>query len=177
MVKAMRRGLDGARALRLLDRIRTRLPDVAVRTSIIVGFPGEGRKEFAVLRRFVEAARFDHLGVFAYSPEAGTPACRRPDTVSLEEKEARRAEIMAIQAPISRRANARRVGRTIEVLVEGPEPGGTGRWIGRGRFQAPEVDGVVRFSLPAGSAEPPAAIVGVEVISASDYDLSGKLAG
>jgi len=176
MVKAMRRGMDGARALRLLERIRAKLPDVAVRTSLIVGFPGEGRTEFAALRRFVEEARFDHLGVFAFSPEAGTPACRLADTVGPEEKEARRAEIMEIQARVSRRVNARRVGRTIEVLVEGPEPGATGLWIGRGRFQAPEVDGVVRFALPAGLTEPPAAIVGVEVTSSSDYDLAGRLA-
>jgi ribosomal protein S12 methylthiotransferase len=176
LIKAMRRGLDGARALRLLDRIRAKLPDVAVRTSLIVGFPGEGRKEFAVLRRFVEAAGFDHLGVFAYSPEAGTPACRLADTVGPEEKEARRAEIMAVQAPISRRANARRIGRTIEVLVEGPESGGAGRWTGRGRFQAPEIDGVVRFALPAGLAEPPSALVRVVVDSAGDYDLAGRLA-
>jgi ribosomal protein S12 methylthiotransferase len=177
IIKAMRRGMDGARALRLLDRIRTKLPDVAVRTSLIVGFPGEGRTEFAALRRFVEAARFDHLGIFAYSLEAGTAACRLPDTVSPEEKEARRAEIMGIQASISRHANARRIGRTIEVLVEGPEPGATGLWIGRGRFQAPEVDGVVRFTLPAGLAEPAATIVGVEITSASDYDLAGRLGG
>jgi ribosomal protein S12 methylthiotransferase len=176
LVKAMRRGMDGARALRLLDRIRMKLPDVVVRTSLIVGFPGEGGKEFASLRRFVEAARFDHLGVFAYSPESGTPACRLPDTVSPEEKETRLAEIMSIQARISREANARRVGRTVDVLVEGPEPGATGLWTGRGRFQAPEVDGVVRFALPAGLTEPPAALVRVVVDSAGDYDLTGRLA-
>jgi ribosomal protein S12 methylthiotransferase len=175
LIKAMRRGIDGERALRLLDRIRTRLPDVALRTSLVVGFPGEGRREFAALRRFVEAARFDHLGVFAYSPEAGTPAFRLRETVTAEEKEERRREIMETQAGISGRANARWVGRTIDVIVEGPDPQTVGLWTGRGRFQAPEVDGVVRFSLTAGRAEPPAAIVRVIVDSADSYDLTGRL--
>ena len=177
LVKAMRRGLDGERALRRLDRIRTKLPDVAIRTSLIVGFPGEGRREFAALRRFIRAARFDHLGVFAYSPEAGTASRRLAETVTAEEKEARRAEIMEIQAAISRRANERHVGRTIDVLVEGPDPGAAGLWTGRGRFQAPEADGLVRFSLPAGRTEPPAALVRVLVGSAGDYDLEGRLIG
>jgi ribosomal protein S12 methylthiotransferase len=177
LVKAMRRGLDGERALRLLDRIRTKLPDVAVRTSLIVGFPGEGRREFAALRRFVRTARFDHLGIFAYSPEAGTASRRLAETVTAAEKEARRAEIMEIQAAVSRRANERRVGRTIDVLVEGPDPGAAGLWTGRARFQAPEVDGLVRFSLPAGRTEPPAALVRVRVDSAGDYDLEGRLVG
>jgi ribosomal protein S12 methylthiotransferase len=175
LIKAMRRGLDGDRALRLLGRIRAKLPGVAVRTSLIVGFPGEGRKEFAALRRFVEAARFDHLGVFAYSPEAGTPAARLAETVSPEEKEARRAEIMGLQAGISRRTNAGRVGETIEVLVEGPDAAEPGRWTGRARFQAPEVDGLVRFTLAPGQAEPPAAVVLVAIDAAGDYDLEGRI--
>ena len=175
LVKAMRRGMDGARALRLLDRIRAKLPGVAVRTSLIVGFPGEGRREFAALRRFVKTACFDHLGVFAYSPEAGTPAGRLAETVSAEEKEARRAEIMGIQAGLSRRANAGRVGGAIEVLVEGPDPNEPGLWTGRARFQAPEVDGVVRFRLAPGQAEPPAAIIRVGIVAAGDYDLEGRI--
>ncbi len=175
LIKAMRRGMDGSRALRLLERIRAKLPDVALRTSLIVGFPGEGRREFAALRRFVEEARFDHLGVFAFSPEEGTPAFRLAETAGPEEKEARRAEIMELQAGISRRANAARVGRAFDVLVEGPDPGTAGRWIGRGRFQAPEVDGVIRFTLRPGRTEPPSAVVRVEVASAGDYDLEGRM--
>ncbi len=175
LIRAMKRGLDGARALRLLERVRTKLPGVAVRTSLIVGFPGEGPEEFAALRRFVEEARFDHLGVFAFSPETGTPAGRLAQTVSPEEKEARRAEIMEVQAGISLRANAGRVGGAIEVLVEGPDPDRAGLWTGRGRFQAPEVDGVVRFALPPGMTEPPSAVVRVGIDSAGAYDLEGRL--
>ena len=176
IVRAMRRGLDGARALRLLDRVRAGLPGVAVRTSLIVGFPGEGRREFRALRRFVAEARFDHLGVFAYSPEDGTPAGGLPDDVPAAEKEARRAEILELQAGISRAHNAARVGGTIEVLVEGRDPDAEDLWVGRGRFQAPEVDGVVRFALPPGLAEPPSPIVRVAVASAGAYDLVGSLA-
>jgi ribosomal protein S12 methylthiotransferase len=174
VLKAMGRGMDGTRGLRLIERLRARLSGVAVRTSLIVGFPGEGRREFAALRRFVEEARFDHLGVFAYSPEKGTPAFSRAETVSAEEKEDRRRELMAIQAGISRDHNEARLGQTIEVLVEGPDPEMPGRWIGRGRFQAPEVDGVVRFMLPPGMAEPPAAFVSVELQAAEAYDLFGR---
>jgi ribosomal protein S12 methylthiotransferase len=175
ILKIMKRGMDGGRALRLLDRIRTKLPEAAIRTSLIVGFPGEGKREFVALRRFVEAARFDHLGVFAYSPENGTPAWGLRDTVSPEEKEDRRGEIMEIQAGISLAHNRSRLGRTIDVLVEGPDPATPGLWNGRARFQAPDVDGLVRFALPAGTAEPPSAIVGVKLDAAGAYDLSGRL--
>lgn len=175
LLRAMGRGMDGPRALRLVERLRTRLPGAAIRTSLIVGFPGEGRREFAVLRRFVAEARFDHLGVFAYSPEEGTPAYGRAETVSAEEKEDRCREIMAVQAGISRTHNGARLGQTIEVLVEGPDPEARGRWIGRGRFQAPEVDGVVRFLIPPGTPEPPSPLVRVELQAADPYDLFGRL--
>jgi len=175
LLKAMKRGMDAARALRLLERIRAKLPEAAVRTSLIVGFPGEGKREFAALRRFVREARFDHLGVFAYSPEKGTAAHDLDDTVSPEEKEDRRREIMALQAGISRKHHDSRLGRTIDVLVEGPDAQTPGSWTGRGRFQAPEVDGVVRFMLPPGRLEPEAAIVRVEITSADAYDLAGRL--
>lgn len=174
VLKAMGRGMSGDRALDLIERIRTRLPGAVLRTSLIVGFTGEGRKEFAALRRFVENARFDHLGVFAFSPEEGTAAARRPDTIPLDEKEARRREILDLQAGISLGHNEARLGQTIDVLVEGPDPDRPGRWLGRGRFQAPEVDGVVRFTLPGGMPEPPSALVRVEVTSAGAYDLDGR---
>jgi ribosomal protein S12 methylthiotransferase len=176
ILKAMRRGLAADRALRLIDLIRTRLPGSAIRTSLIVGFPGEGRREFAALRRFVEEARFEHLGVFAYSPEKGTAAYGLAETVSPREKEDRRAEIMALQAAISLAHHQARIGQTLDVLVEAPDAGSAGRWTGRARFQAPEVDGVVRFSLPAGMTEPPGPIVRVDIVAAETYDLVGRLA-
>jgi ribosomal protein S12 methylthiotransferase len=175
LIKAMRRGLDGTRALRLLERIRKKLPGVAVRTSLIVGFPGEGEREFAALRRFVEEARCDHLGVFIYSPERGTSSFALPDTVSAEEKEKRRAEIMDIQSGLSLARNKGHVGRRLDVLVEGRDSRKPGVWVGRTRFQAPEVDGVIRFELPASLNEPPSPVVDVEVTAAGAYDLEGRL--
>jgi ribosomal protein S12 methylthiotransferase len=175
LLRLMKRGLAADRALRLVDRIRTKLPGAAIRTSLIVGFPGEGPKEFAALRRFVEAARFDHLGVFTYSPERGTPSYGLAETVRPEEKEDRRREIMDLQAVISLAHNRSRIGQTIDVLVEGPDGRAARLWTGRGRFQAPEVDGVVRFGLPPGLAEPPSSIVRVEVVAADPYDLTGRL--
>jgi ribosomal protein S12 methylthiotransferase len=175
LIKAMKRGLDGAGALRLLERIRAKLPGAAVRTSLVVGFPGEGLKEFAGLRDFVRAARFDHVGVFTYSPERGTAAFDRPDSVGAEEKERRRGEIMAIQAGLSLERNKGYIGRQVEVLVEKRETGDPRRWVGRGRFQAPEVDGVIRFTLPSQMTAPLSPIVRVEITSAGAYDLEGWL--
>ncbi|MCX6573744.1 MAG: 30S ribosomal protein S12 methylthiotransferase RimO [Candidatus Aminicenantes bacterium] len=175
LLRLMKRGLAADRALRLVDRIRMKLPGAAIRTSLIVGFPGEGPKEFAALRRFVEAARFDHLGVFAYSPERGTSSYGLAETVRPGVKEDRRREIMDLQAAISLAHNRSRIGQTIDVLVEGPDARAGGLWTGRSRFQAPEVDGVVRFGLPPGLAEPPSSIVRVGVVSADPYDLTGRL--
>jgi ribosomal protein S12 methylthiotransferase len=176
LLRHMGRGPAADRALRLIDRIRTKLPGAAIRTSLIVGFPGEGRKEFSALKRFVAAARFDHLGVFAYSPEDGTSSFGLAETVSPEKKDERRREIMDLQAGISLARNSERIGKILEVLVEGPDGDAAGLWTGRARFQAPEVDGVVRFRLPAGRVEPPSAVVRVTIDSADAYDLSGRLA-
>ncbi|HVP89935.1 MAG TPA: 30S ribosomal protein S12 methylthiotransferase RimO [Terriglobales bacterium] len=177
IVRAMGRGLDGDRALELLERIRVRLPGVAVRTSLIVGFPGEGRREFAALLRFVLRARFDHLGVFAYSPEEGTRSFASPGRVREDVKERRRAEVMALQAEISRARNRSYTGRVLDVLVEAVEPPAGGRRVleGRTRFQAPEVDGRVRVSLPLRASLPARPIVRAKITSAGRYDLRAEL--
>jgi ribosomal protein S12 methylthiotransferase len=177
LVRAMKRGLPGARALELLARIRDRLPGVAVRTSLIVGFPGEGRREFASLLGFVEEARFDHLGVFTYSPERGTDSFGRPETVPEGEKEKRRAEVMALQAEIALAKNRSRIGRSLEVLVEKTAGTGGRRLVGRTRFQAPEVDGQVTLSRPVGPSAPPGPVVRALITGAGPYDLTGKVLG
>jgi ribosomal protein S12 methylthiotransferase len=175
LLKTMKRSMDGAKALDLLVRIRARVPGVAVRTSLIVGFPGEGRKEFAALKRFVEKACFDHLGVFTYSPEKGTGAFAHPETVPPGEKEARRAEIMAIQAEISRARNGSYVGQALDVLIEQRAKPGGRTPTGRTRFQAPEVDGRVLLAVPRGAPGPLNSIVRAEITSAGPYDLRGRL--
>jgi ribosomal protein S12 methylthiotransferase len=168
--------MDGKRGLALIDRIRRRLPDVALRTTLILGFPGEGRREFAALKDFVSAARFDHLGVFTYSPEDSTPAFRWGDRLPESEKELRRAEIMSLQAGISRSILRRHLHRRLDVLLERPggEDGGT--LAGRTRFQAPEVDGMVHVRTESAAERPLGAIVRVEITSTGVYDLRGKLA-
>ena len=173
VLKKMRRSLDGRRALELIENIRKKLPGASLRTSLIVGFPGEGRREFAVLREFVREARFDHLGVFAYSPEPGTPVFGLGDPVPAKEKLERQQEIMALQAGISREINRSYLHTTLEVLLEAPVAGRRDAWTGRARFQAPEVDGVVRVRgrrpRPAGVR----AMEKVEIVAAQVYDLRG----
>jgi ribosomal protein S12 methylthiotransferase len=173
VLKGMGRGLDGRRALALLEKIRTRLPGVAIRTSLIVGFPGEGRKAFAGLRSFVVQARFDHLGVFTFSPEPGTPAYGRPVRVPRAEAETRREEIMTLQAGISLEKNRARVGGTVEVLFETRRPGRGARYAGRARFQAPEVDGVITVDGARPEEDLRGVIRSVAITSAGVYDLRG----
>jgi ribosomal protein S12 methylthiotransferase len=175
LVRAMKRGMDGAMALRLLEKIRAKVPGVAIRTSLIVGFPGEGRREFRSLKRFVEEARFDHLGVFTYSAEEGTDSCHLPETVGPAEKEGRRAEIMAVQAALSLAKNRSYVGTVLDVLLEGQAAPKTRVLAARTRFQAPEVDGQTFVSLPRGRAAAPAPILKAEIRSADSYDLHGRL--
>jgi ribosomal protein S12 methylthiotransferase len=174
IIEKMRRSMDGERALKLIHKIRNRLPDIALRTTLVVGFPGEGSKEFNTLRRFVKQAQFYHLGVFAYSAEEGTGAFDLGDPVREPEKLKRKNIIMGLQAEISYEKNKKYVGRKLDVLVEGrmnQEP----RWlVGRSRFQAPEVDGVVFIDSGEDIARVANSIRQVEIQEPDVYDLSGK---
>jgi len=173
ILRRMRRSMDARRGLRLLEKIRTRLPGAAIRTSLIVGFPGEGRREFAALLAFVREARFDHLGVFAYSPEEGTAAFGLGDPVPSAVKEERRSVVLELQAGISGSILREFVGRTVDVLIEGRSGGRSRLWVGRTRRQAPEVDGLVFVRAPGGRLENQ--IRHVRITSSATYDLEGKL--
>ena len=173
ILKRMKRGMDGARSLKLIDRIRKAVPGVALRTSLIVGFPGEGAKEFQSLMQFVREARFEHLGVFVYSAEPGTPAAAQEDRLTAEEKERRRGEVMELQAGISRARNLGFIGRRMKVLVERPLPGGRG-YAARARTQAPEVDGIVRLDAEGVVLKPGERFLEVEITGADTYDLSAR---
>jgi ribosomal protein S12 methylthiotransferase len=175
LLRSMKRSLDGTRALRLIERIRQALPDAAIRTSLIVGFPGEGRNEFLVLKKFVREARFDHLGVFTYSPEEGTRAFASGDPVPEKEKTRRRDEIMALQAEIAASILRKYVHRRLDVLIDPASSGKGGGLAGRTRFQAPEVDGAVEIEPVEPAARPVQPIEQVEIISAGVYDLRGIL--
>lgn len=177
LIQKMKRAMNGRRALELLEKIRKKLSPVAIRTSIIVGFPGEGRREFEDLRAFVKEAEFDHLGVFTYSKEDGTDAYALGDPVEESIKQRRRDQIMEIQAGISSKKMKAYVGRTVDILIEGIWKDDPRFLIGRGRFQAPEVDGVI-FARPVEQGNPALGpIQKVEITDSEVYDLHGKLAG
>ncbi len=175
ILRRMKRGMDASRSLKLIDKIRRMLPDVALRSSLIVGFPGEGNREFDRLKNFVLEARFDHLGVFTYSPEENTPAFRWKDSVPEDEKFRRRDEIMSLQAEVSRAINRTYVHRRLEVLLEPRTEPDTAPVIGRARFQAPEVDGIVRIEPCQDAFGHIRTIEKVEITAAEVYDLRGKI--
>lgn len=168
LLRAMGRPFAGD-PRRVLDRVRAILPDAAIRTTMIVGYPGETEADFTALCRFVEAARFTHLGVFAYQAEEGTPAAALPDQVSMAVREERRAALMELQAGISAELLARTVGSRLPVLVDAPEPEWPGLHRGRVWFQAPEADGSTWVSGPGVA---PGALVECDMVESSTYDLS-----
>ncbi|MCR4395506.1 MAG: 30S ribosomal protein S12 methylthiotransferase RimO [Candidatus Saccharicenans sp.] len=176
VLQAMGRGLDGPRALRLLEKIRNKVPGVVIRSSLIVGFPTEGKKEFKELQAFVARARFEHLGVFCYSSENGTPAARLGDRVPETEKKRRQQAIMLQQREISREFYRTFLGQKLEVIIESPLPERPGFLAARARFQAPEVDGRVLVQLSPElhrKSLPP--FLPVVISRSLDYDLMGKM--
>ena len=175
ILRLMGRASDGERSLRLIDRIRAAVPGIALRTSVIVGFPGEGPAEFGRLEDFVRKAVFDHLGVFAYSSEEGTPAFKLGDPVPGRVKAERRERLMELQAGISLRHNRDRVGRTFDVLLDSVSDRDPSLALGRTRFQAPEVDGIVRVKCGRPAAGVLHDVHRVEITGAGEYDLRGKL--
>jgi ribosomal protein S12 methylthiotransferase len=174
IIKAMKRGFDGHRALKLIDKIRKKLPDISLRTSLIVGFPGEGPEEFSQLKSFVSSAQLDHLGVFAYSPEEGTDCFSLGDPIQNNVKQVRLEEIFQIQAEISFKKKLKYLGQSIDVLVEGHLKDNTNLLLSRGRFQAPEVDGVVLINVDKNMPNLVNSIQKVEIIDRDVYDLIGK---
>ena len=146
------------------------MPQAALRTTLMVGFPGEKDKEFEELMRFVSEVEFDHLGVFRYSPEEGTPASGFPDQVPEEISHRRMDLLMARQKEISLKKNQSRIGFLEPVLITGLSPESELLIQGRTRFQAPEVDGVVFIT----DGEPRIGeIVKVKITEAHPYDLVG----
>jgi ribosomal protein S12 methylthiotransferase len=173
MLRAMRRGGSGTSHLRLVETLRGAVPGIALRTTLMVGFPGESEEQFAALCRFVEEARFNHLGVFTYSEEKGTSAASLPDDVPPEVKEERRARIMAIQEGVASEHNAGLIGSTIDVLVDGPHEESDLLLCGRTEGQAPEIDGKVILT-DAPRPLHPGEFVRVCIDEAHPHDLVGR---
>ena len=168
----MRRSYRPEDLLSLIKKLRARVPQIALRTSVIVGFPGETEKDFTLLLDFLQEAAFDHLGAFVFSPEEGTLAARLPGQLSEAEKRARWEEVMALQQEISRQRLLARLGEETEVLLEGEEGE---RFFGHARFQAPEVDGLT--FLPRKEGVSVGDIVSVRLTQAQVYDLEGEILG
>ena len=174
MLRAMRRGGSPERYRRILDRARELAPEVFLRTTFIVGFPGETDEHFSHLLEFVGAAGFDHLGAFVYSAEDGTPAAALPGAVPAQVARRRWRRLLAHQKPIALARRRALVGRQLEVFVEGACEESEHLLQGRHRGMAPDVDG--RVLINDGFA-PPGALVELEVTDAYPSDLVGRIVG
>jgi ribosomal protein S12 methylthiotransferase len=174
MLRRMQRRVDRAGTEWLLARLRSAIPDLVLRTTLIVGFPGETEAEFGELVEFVKEARFERLGVFPYSFEPGTPATRLDEHLSEEIKTERRDHLMAVQQEVAFAWSRRQVGRTISVIIDGPDPEVPNHWLARSHADAPDIDGLVRVKgkgLKAGD------FMRAKVTAADGYDLAARATG
>ncbi len=172
VLKRMRRPTGKGNLLGMVERIRQRVAGVAIRTTFIVGFPGETEADFEELLAFVESGQFESVGVFTYSDEEGTGSFELPDRVPAKVKERRRQRLMSLQKRISTRRNRARVGERLEVLVEGTHDDTDLLLRGRAATQAPEIDGQVLIN--DGTAAP-GSFVTCEVTEAHPYDLVARI--
>ena len=174
VLRAMNRPGDCASLTALVRRIRERVPNITLRTTVMTGFPGETKKDFEELCTFIQEAQFERLGCFAYSAEEGTPAAQMPEQVSERVKNRRRDMVMEEQSRISDRHNERQIGRTLTVLVESFDKYAE-CWFGRSEGDAPDIDGKVFFA-PVGRVEP-GDFVQVKITDMMDWDLIGEMVG
>jgi ribosomal protein S12 methylthiotransferase len=172
VLKRMNRDVTREQIIETVRKLRERVPSVAIRTSVMVGFPGETEEEFQDLKSLVTELKFEHLGCFAYSQEEGTVAGRMSDQIDEDAKQQRLAQIMETQRDISREKLRRFVGQRIPVLVGGPSEDSDLVWQGRMSVQAPEVDGLVYLNdgpVQAGKIQM------VEITDSYEYDLVGRV--
>ena len=175
VLRRMKRGASGSIFLDLIERIRRTIPGVALRTSFIVGFPGETERDFEELCAFVEAARFDHAGVFGYSDDETSESYRLDGKVSRRAIYNRRRRLMAIQRKISRRRNRERVGQRLPILITGPSKETDFLWEGRLAGQADEIDGKTYITEFACKTPRPGDFGTIHISRSSDYDVFGCL--
>jgi len=175
VLKRMKRGSHGDFFLKLLDRIRATIPGVAIRTSMIVGFPGETEADFQILCDFVKAAQFDRLGVFSYSDEDSSASFHLDGKVDGRAIYNRKRSLMSLQRRISKARNRKMIGREAEVLVEGPSSDTDLLWDARMSTQAPEIDGFCYVNDFAGAPPRRGEFRRLRITEAHDYDLVGAL--
>jgi ribosomal protein S12 methylthiotransferase len=176
VLKRMKRGASADIFLRTLSKVRAAVPGIALRTSFIVGFPGESPEDFAQLQEFITEAKFDWLGVFSYSHEEGSEAWSLPAQVPHRTIESRRRRLMRLQQSISRKSKQNWVGRDVTLLAEGPSAETPLLWEGRTEFHAPEIDGKVYINDfgPLDSLEP-GRFYRAQITEAHDYDLVARI--
>ncbi len=174
ILRRMSRKVNRKATEEIIQRLRAGIPDLALRTTLITGFPGETEDQFQELAEFVEQQQFERLGVFTYSYEDDTPSARLPDHVDQAVMDDRRQRLMQIQQGISQRRNASLVGTTIQCIIDQPVPDQPSHqpraWVARSRFDAPDVDALV-FVTENDAGLTPGDLVDCEVVQAQDYDL------
>jgi ribosomal protein S12 methylthiotransferase len=175
VLKRMKRGASGDIFLKLIERIRRTIPNVAIRTSFIAGFPGETDADFETLCQFVEAAQLDRVGVFSYSDEDSSGSYALDGKVDARTISNRKRKLMAIQRKISKAKNKLMVGEEVTVLVEGTSPDTDLLWTGRMSTQAPEIDGTVLINDFEGADPVPGQMRQLRITESHDYDLIGTL--
>src|SRR5437899_7482794 len=176
VLKLMKRGGNRSSLERLIERIRKRMPGIAIRTTFITGFPGETDEDFTELLAFVRNIEFDRVGVFTYSDEEGTPAFNLPNKIDPKIAKRRRDQLMNEQARISRGKNRARIGETVRVLFEGESNESELLWQGRMETQAPDIDGCVLINdAPEDLIPRPGELVNVLITKAQAYDLVGRI--
>jgi ribosomal protein S12 methylthiotransferase len=171
ILKSMRRGKSGSAVEAAVEKLRESISGLTLRTSLIVGFPGEMEEDFQALLDFVERTRFERLGIFKYSIEEGTAAATLANHIDEEEKERRWQEVMDLQASISRVKNEALIGSIQRVMIDGIDE--TGQLIGRTQGHAPEVDGAVYLQNPASLRS--GDFADVKITEALEYDLIGEI--
>jgi ribosomal protein S12 methylthiotransferase len=174
MLRLMNRPADPEASLRLLEKLRASIPDICLRSTFLAGHPGETETDFKRLLEFIRAADLDHVGVFAYSPEADTPSGRM-EQLPLELRQARCDEALEVQTEIAIRHNRAQIGRTLEVLVEGKAGLRPGGYAGRSYRQSPDIDGRILFTDRRRQTLSPGQFVTVCVTGAWGYDLKGSI--
>jgi len=170
MLKAMRRGITREKTEKLVANIRNKVPGIAIRTTLIVGYPGETEADFEEMLKFVEKSRFERLGVFAYSHEEDTHAYNFEDDVPEEVKQERLNAVMELQEQISLELNQEKIGKVFKVLIDRVEGG---QFIGRTEFDSPEVDNEVLINakdhfLRVGD------FANIKITDATEFDLTGE---
>lgn len=173
ILQAMGRQITGQETVKLLQKIRSIIPEITLRSTFIVGFPGESKADFQQLLKFIQETRFDRVGFFAYSPEPDTTAAHMPKQIRASEKRIRVLEAEAVQAAILADKQSNLVSHTLTVLVDGASEDYEGLWEGRTQGDAPEIDGVVYFK--PGLSTKPGDFINVRITHSQEYALVGEI--